>query len=156
MLSPTYAVFLPSGGLVVSDSRNGRLQLLSDRGEPTAMLGTGLDELCFPTGLASSSDGDVLYVADPSNSFYLQDPSGEVELRPVRAGARRWTRSSGLERFQSTQHGGDLLLALHLDARKVREPRDKGDWRCGHGGLRAGSAIRAVLLRLLMEQRLHV
>ena len=30
MLSPTYAVFLPSGGLVVSDSRNGRLQLLSD------------------------------------------------------------------------------------------------------------------------------
>lgn len=56
MLSPTYAVFLPSGGLVVSDSRNGRLQRLSDRGEPTAMLGTGLDELCFPTGLASSSD----------------------------------------------------------------------------------------------------
>ena len=80
MLSPTYAIFLPSGGLVVSDSRNGRLQLLSDSGEPCEMLGTGHDELCFPTGLASSPDGDVLYVADRSTCRLLKLSATSGEL----------------------------------------------------------------------------
>ena len=52
--------WLPNGGLVVSDSRNGRLQLLDDTGAPCAALplATGDNALAspFPTGLAWTSD----------------------------------------------------------------------------------------------------
>ena len=44
------------------------------------MLGTGLDELCFPTGLASSPDGNVLYVADRSTCRLLKLSATSGEL----------------------------------------------------------------------------
>jgi sugar lactone lactonase YvrE len=160
LAGPNALALLPDGNLVVSDSRNHRLRLISPTGSVSTLAGgggqsTAPDSFHYPSGVAAGADGTI-YVSDTGNQRICRIKAGTTT---VLAGGTRGDHDGigAAAQFDSPgactlDHSGRLWV---FDAGNGKLRSIKGDGVVSSPAA-APPEVDAVLGRMLIAEPLKV
>lgn len=144
------------GRVYIADSGNGRIQILTAKGEPVGAfpLPTGPEDVAAdPTGVALDEDRDRLYVADNDNHRIVLFDMAERGFDGVWGGPGRGPRQFRFPFHIDTTADGYLLVVEVINTRvQALSPEGKFVGFLGSWGVRPGQLFRPKGVAVLSDR----